>query len=260
MWTLGDQVFKSRILLGTSRYPSPQTMADAIRAAGTQIVTVSLRRQRAGDGQHFWNLIQALNVAVLPNTAGCRSVNEVVTTARLAREVFQTNWIKLETVGDDLTLQPEPFMLVEAAQILCAEGFEVFPYMTEDLAVAERLVAAGCRILMPWASPIGSGLGLANVMALKTLRARFPKVTMLVDAGLGTPSQAAHAMELGMDGVLLNTAVAQAVDPVQMAKGFALAVEAGRLGFEAGLMPTRNFATASTPQIGTPFWHEATPS
>ena len=201
-------------------------------------------------------MLRELNVSILPNTANCRSVEDAVTTAHMAREIFGTNWIKLETVGDEYTLQPDPFALVEATKILVAEGFEVFPYTTEDLVVAERLVAAGCRILMPWGSPIGSGQGIAHIGAMKTLRARMPQVTLIVDAGIGAPSHAAQAMELGFDGVLLNSAVALAEDSVKMAEAFGKAIDAGRLGFEAGIISPRSFAQPSTPVVGTPFWHE----
>jgi thiazole synthase len=256
MWTLAGKNFTSRLLLGTARYPSPEILRQAIERSGAEIVTVALRRQTSGDGRKFWDLLRSLNVTILPNTAGCRSSQDAVATAQMARELFGTNWIKLETVGDDYTLQSDPFELVEAARILIAEGFEVFPYTTDDLVVAERLVAAGCKIIMPWASPIGSAQGLVNPQALKTLRARLPEVTLIVDAGLGAPSHAAEAMELGFDGVLLNTAVSLAGDPPQMAEAFAKAVEAGRLGFEAGLIESRDFASPSTPTLGLPFWLE----
>lgn len=255
MWKLAGKTFNSRLLLGTSRYRSPDNLREAITRSGAEIVTVSLRRQSAGDGNRFWDLLRELNVTILPNTANCRSVQEAVTTAHMAREVFKTNWIKLETVGDEYTLQPDPFALVEAARILAADGFEVFPYMTEDLVVAERLIAAGCNVLMPWGAPIGSGQGLANPQALKTLRARLPQARLIVDAGIGAPSHAAAAMEMGFDGVMLNTAVALADDAPKMAEAFARAIEAGRLGFEAGIMAPRSFAESSTPTLGTPFWH-----
>ncbi|MBV9079312.1 MAG: thiazole synthase [Methylobacteriaceae bacterium] len=251
--------FGSRLLVGTALYPSPALMQDAIAASGAEIVTVSLRREAAGAkaGDAFWSIIRALGVTVLPNTAGCRSVKEAVATAELARELFGTPWIKLEVVGDDETLQPDVVGLVEAAAILLRDGFEVFPYCTEDLTVATRLVELGCRVVMPWGAPIGSGQGLANRPALRLLRARLPDVTLVVDAGLGAPSHAADAMELGFDAVLLNTAIAKADDPVAMARAFRLAVEAGRTGHEAGIMPAREFATPSTPVVGTPFWHAA---
>lgn len=257
-WTLGGYEFQSRVLLGTARYPSPESLRQAILASGTEIVTVSLRRQTAESGGRFWELIRRLDVKVLPNTAGCHSVDEAVTTAKMAREVFGTNWIKLETVGDETTLQPDPFALVEATRQLRALGFEVFPYMTEDLAVAERLVALGCTILMPWGSPIGSGLGLLNPLALKRLRARYPHLNLIVDAGLGAPSHAAQAFELGFDGVLLNSAVSLAADPPLMARAFRLAAESGRAAHLAGCMPAREFAQASTPNLGRPFWHHET--
>lgn len=249
--------FSSRMLIGTALYPSPAVMQNAIRASGAEIVTVSLRRESAGGrvGNQFWDLIRELGVAVLPNTAGCRSVEEAVTTAELARELFDTPWIKLEVIGDDETLQPDPIGLVEAAGILMKDGFEVFPYCTEDLTVAQRLRDLGCRVIMPWAAPIGSARGIVNRNALELLRARLPEVTLVVDAGLGAPSHAAQALELGYDAVLLNTAIAKAADPVAMAKAFRLAVEGGRTGYEAGLMGPRDFASPSTPVVGTPFWH-----
>ncbi len=256
---LYGQEVASRLLIGTALYPSPAIMEAALKASGAGIVTVSLRRESAGGraGDAFWRIIQSLGVKILPNTAGCRTVKEAVTTAELARELFGTPWVKLEVIGDDETLQPDVVALVEAAGILLRDGFEVFPYTTEDLTVANRLVDAGCRVVMPWASPIGSGQGITNRAALQTLRARLPDVTLIVDAGLGAPSHAAEAMELGYDGVLLNTAIAKADDPVVMARAFALAVEAGRAGYEAGLMPPRDFASPSTPVVGTPFWHAA---
>jgi len=245
----------SRLLLGTARYSSPAVLTEAIRAARAAVVTVSLRREAAGEraGQGFWSIIRGLEVRVLPNTAGCHTVKEAVTTAHMAREVFDTPWVKLEVIGEDDTLQPDVFGLTEAARILCAEGFEVFPYTTEDLVVAERLLAAGCRVLMPWGSPIGSGRGLNNLFGLTALRAHFPGVPLIVDAGLGVPSHAAHAMELGFDAVLINTAVAQATDPVAMAGAFAQAVEAGRAARLAGPIEARDFAEPSTPVIGQAF-------
>jgi thiazole synthase len=247
----------SRLLIGSALYPSASIMQDSIRAAGAEIVTVSLRREAAGGkaGDVFWSLIRQLGVTVLPNTAGCRSVREAVTTAKLARELFGTSWIKLEVIADNDTLQPDVIGLVEAAAILIKDGFDVFPYCTEDLSVALRLVDAGCRVAMPWAAPIGSARGIVNRDALKLLRDRLPDITLVVDAGLGAPSHAAEAMELGFDAVLLNTAIAKAENPVAMAAAFKLGVEAGRTAYEAGLMGARDFASPSTPVIGTPFWH-----
>ena len=252
-----DKEFSSRLLIGSALYPSPKIMQDAIRASRSEIVTVSVRRESAGGktGDQFWSLIRELGVTVLPNTAGCKSVREAVTTAKLARELFGTSWVKLEVIADDETLQPDVVGLVEAAGILIKDGFEVFPYCTEDLSVAQRLVDAGCRVVMPWASPIGSARGIVNRDALKLLRARLPGIALVVDAGIGAPSHAAAALELGFDAVLLNTAIAKADDPVAMANAFRLAIEAGRTGYTAGLMQARDFASPSTPVVGTPFWH-----
>jgi thiazole synthase len=257
MLRLYDQTFSSRLLIGTALYPSPRIMQDAIRASGADIVTVSLRRETAGGktGDAFWSLIRELGVTVLPNTAGCRTARDAITTAELGRELFGTPRIKLEVIADDETLQPDLVGLVEAATALIKDGFEVLPYTTEDLGTAMRLVETGCRVVMPWASPIGSARGITNRTALKLLRQRLPDVTLIVDAGLGAPSHAAEALELGYDGVLLNTAVAKAADPVAMAGAFRLAVDAGRAAFEAGLMGPRDFASPSSPVVGTPFWH-----
>ena len=245
----------SRLLLGTARYPSPAVLAAAVKAARAEVVTVALRREASGEraGQGFWSLIRELGVRVLPNTAGCHSVKEAVTTAHMSREVFGTPWIKLEVIGEDDTLQPDVFGLTEAARILCSEGFEVFPYTTEDLVVAERLQAAGCRVLMPWGAPIGSGRGLNNLFGLRALRAHFADLPLIVDAGLGTPSHAAQALELGFDAVLVNTAIAQAGEPVAMAAAFAQAVEAGYAARLAGPIEPRDMAAPSTPVIGTAF-------
>lgn len=252
-----DIEIDSRLLIGTALYPSPQILADAVKASGSQLVTVSVRREAAREraGQGFWEIIKTLDVHVLPNTAGCKTVKEAVTTAQMARELFETDWVKLEVIANDDTLQPEVFGLVEAARILNEDGFKVFPYMTEDLGVAEKLVGAGCEVLMPWGAPIGSGQGLANPMALKTMRAYFPDIPLVVDAGIGAPSHAARAMEMGYDAILLNTAIAKAGDPVKMGRAFAQAIEAGRLAYESGLMEPRDMASPSTPVAGTPFFN-----
>ncbi|MGP9804409.1 thiazole synthase [Paracoccus sp. NSM] len=239
----------SPLMLGTAQYPSPAVLQAAFRASGASVATVSLRRE-AGQGQAFWSLIRELGVHVLPNTAGCHSAREAVTTARMAREVFETNWIKLEVIGHADTLQPDPFGLLEAAETLAAEGFEVFPYTTEDQVLAGRLLDAGCKVLMPWGAPIGSGLGLNNRYGLRMLRAAFPDVPMVIDAGIGLPSHAADALEMGFDAVLLNTAVAQAGDPEAMARAFGLAVQAGALARAADPMEPREMAAPSTPLIG----------
>ena len=245
----------SPLMLGTAQYPSPAVLADAFRRSAAGIATVSVRREAGGEraGSDFWTLIRELGVRVLPNTAGCHSVKEAVTTAEMARELFDTDWVKLEVIGHTDTLQPDPFALVEAARILTESGFKVFPYTTEDLVLAERLLDAGCEVLMPWGAPIGTGLGLTNIYGLRSMRAHFPDVPLVVDAGLGLPSQAAIAMELGFDAILLNTAVAKAGDPAGMAEAFAKAADAGRLAFEADPMEPRDMAAPSTPVIGKAF-------
>lgn len=252
---LYDATLRSRLLLGTARYPSPAILAEAVRASACEIVTVSLRREAGGSraGESFWSLIREVGVRVLPNTAGCRTAREAIATAQMAREVFETDWIKLEVIGEEDTLQPDVFGLVEAARALCAEGFKVFPYTTDDLVVAERLLDAGCRVLMPWAAPIGSGRGVNDAFALRAMRAHFPDTPLVVDAGLGAPSHAVAVMEMGYDAALLNTAVSRAGDPVAMARAFGLAVEAGRLAFLAKPMTPRDMAEPSTPILGRPF-------
>ncbi|MES0150711.1 thiazole synthase [Mesorhizobium sp. M0012] len=252
MFELLGTTLPSRLFLGTAQYPSPAILADAVQASGTSVVTVSLRREMAGgrDGEKFWSLIRSLGTRILPNTAGCHSVKEAVTTARMAREVFGTTWIKLEVIGNHDTLQPDVFGLVEAARILCEDGFSVFPYTTDDLVVAERLLEAGCKVLMPWCALIGSALGPINITALRLMRGHLPGVPLIVDAGLGRPSHAATVMELGFDAVLLNTAVARAAEPVGMARAFGKAVDAGREAFLSGMLEPRDVAVPSTPTIG----------
>lgn len=254
---LYGQTFQSRLLLGTSRYPSPSVLKAAVQRAKPAMLTASLRRQNVSDpdtGNRFWELLRELEVPVLPNTAGCHSVQEVITTAQMAREVFATPWIKLELIGDDYTLQPDTLNLVDAAQRLIKDGFKVLPYCTEDLVLCQRLVDVGCQAIMPWAAPIGTGKGPINPYALQVLRERV-SVPMIIDAGLGLPSHACQVMEWGFDGVLLNTAVALAQDPVTMAGAFADATRAGRDAFCAGAMIEQHAAQPSTPVLGTPFWH-----
>ena len=256
-WQVGDITLRSRFLLGTAGYPSPQVLHDAIVAAQTQIVTVGLKRTLAAAGDNGFVAIirQALGATgarLLPNTAGCRSAREAVQLAHMARELYDTPWIKLEVVGDDHTLQPDPFELLSAAAQLVRDGFTVFPYCTDDLVTCRRLLDAGCPLLMPWGAPIGSGQGLLNPFALRTLRERLPDATLIIDAGIGAPSHAAQALELGFDAVLLNSAVAQAREPVAMARAFRLAIEAGRTAQRAGVMAPQDFAVASTPVGGEP--------
>ncbi|KAF1046953.1 thiazole synthase [Xylophilus sp.] len=254
---LYGQTFQSRLLLGTARYASPAVLEAAVRRARPAMLTASLRRQGsnpAESGSGFWELLRKLGVPVLPNTAGCHGIQEAVATAQMAREVFDTPWIKLELIGDDYTLQPDTLNLVEAARLLVNDGFQVLPYCTEDLVLCQRLVDVGCQAVMPWAAPIGTGRGPVNPYALQMLRERLD-VPLLVDAGLGLPSHACQVMEWGYDGVLLNTAVALAQDAVAMAGAFADAVAAGRAAFRAGAMAAQGSAQPSTPVLGTPFWH-----
>lgn len=254
--TLYGRSFASRLLLGTARYDSPFLLAEAISAADPAMLTVSLRRQLSGSkdsGQSFWNLLRETQRPILPNTAGCLSAREAIKTACMARELFQTDFVKLEVIGDELNLQPDPFGLVEAATELVKLGFKVFPYCTDDLVLCRRLMDAGCEVLMPWAAPIGTGQGPRNAAALRELRQRAPKIPLIIDAGIGLPSHACQVMEWGFDGVLLNTAVSRALDPVRMAGAFAQAISAGRSAFLGGPMAIQEMAVASTPEIGRPF-------
>ncbi len=248
--------FSSRLLLGTARYESPRQLTDAIGVADPAMLTVSVRRQLSASkdsGQPFWDLLQETGRRILPNTAGCLSAREAVQTACMARELFQTNLIKLEVIGDEVSLQPDPFGLVEAANQLVRLGFQVLPYCTEDWVLCKRLMDAGCEVLMPWAAPIGTGQGPRNAPALRELRQRAPHIPLIIDAGIGLPSHACQVMEWGFDGVLLNTAVSRALDPVRMAGAFAQAVRAGRSAFLGGPMTVQEMAVSSTPEIGRPF-------
>lgn len=257
-WQLYGQSFTSRLLIGTALYPSPQVMQQSIMASGAEILTVSLRRQgpSSNEGKAIWSFIKSLDLTLLPNTAGCRSAKEAVTLAHMSRELFETDWLKLEVVGDDYNLQPDPIETVVAARQLIDLGFKVFPYCTDDLVICQRLLEVGCEVLMPWGAPIGTGRGLINPYALNAIRERIPDVPLIVDAGLGKPSHAVQAMEMGYDGILLNTAVAQASNPVIMAEAFGESCVAGRKAFLAGAMQERQTAQPSTPVLGTPFWHQ----
>ena len=214
-----------------------------------------MRRENASgaDGAAFREILKTLPCDFLPNTAGCYTVKEAVNTAYMARELFGTKFIKLEVIGHSGTLQPDPLQTIEAAKILSADGFQVFPYITDDIVICEKLVSVGCKVLMPWAAPIGTGKGVNNAYALKHLRENFPDITLVVDAGIGAPSHAAYAMELGYDAILLNTAVAKSGDPVRMAGAFRDAVSAGRNGYLAKIMAPQDLASASTPEFGTAF-------
>jgi len=257
-WQVGAVTLASRFLLGTAGYPSPAVLAEALLASGAEVVTVGLKRSLAAAGDNGFvaairEVLARTGARLLPNTAGCRNAQEAITLAHMARELYGTPWVKLEVVGDEHTLQPDPFELLAAATQLVRDGFTVFPYCTDDLVLCRRLLDAGCPLLMPWGAPIGSGQGLLNPHALRTLRERLPDTVLIVDAGIGAPSHAAQAMELGYDAVLLNSAVAQAREPVAMAQAFRLAIEAGRAGWRAGVMAPQDFAVASTPVLGHPF-------
>jgi thiazole synthase len=257
---LYGQSFSARILLGTACYESPTTLVEAINVADPAMVTVALRKQIQGGrtaGQSFWEILRSTKRTLLPNTAGCYTVKEALNTALMARELFQTDFLKLEVIGDDQNLQPDPFGLVEAAAELVKRGFRVLPFCTDDFVLCRRLLDAGCEVLMPWAAPIGTGQGPRNPKALRELRDRLPDVPLIVDAGLGLPSHACQVMEWGFDGVLVNTAVSRAIDPVRMATAFASATQAGRSGYLAGPMAEQDLAVASTPEIGKPFRDEA---
>ena len=261
-WTVGGVELSSRVLLGTSRYPSLQSLLDSVEASGAEVVTVSVRRaDLGGDGRASarQSLLGALRESagragralhVLPNTAGCYTAREAVLTAQLAREALGTDWVKLEVIGDDETLYPDAVQTLKAASDLVADGFEVFAYCGDDPVVARRLADLGCAAVMPLAAPIGSGMGLVNPYVLRIIRETLPDVPLVVDAGLGTASDAARALELGYDGVLLNTAVSGAEHPALMAAAVGHAVAAGRLARRAGRIPRRLYAQASTPDAG----------
>lgn len=259
--TIYGQQLNSRLLIGSALYPSPEVMKQAILASESQVVTLSLKRQNphAQAGEKIWLYIQDIvkqrQGFLLPNTAGCKNAKEAVTLAKMSRELFNTDWIKLEVIGDDYNLQPDPVELLTATEQLLADGFKVLPYCTDDLVVCQRLYHLGCQVIMPWASPIGTGKGLMNPYNLECIRMRLPEATLILDAGIGKPSDACLAMEMGFDGVLLNSAVALADNPVLMAKAFASAISAGENAYIAGTMPERQTAQPSTPTLDTPFWH-----
>lgn len=258
-WSVYGVELSSRLFIGTARYPSPAIMEQAIERSRSEVVTTGLRRQAPGQagGTSIWDHIKRLGKHVLPNTAGCHTAREAVTLAEMSREIFETDWVKLEVTGDDYNLQPDPYELVEATTQLIRSNFKVFPYTTDDLVVCAKLRDLGCEVIMPWGAPIGTGKGLINPYALETLRNRLADVKLVVDAGIGLPSHAAQAMELGYDGVLLNTAVATADDPVEMAVAMSQAVDAGHRAYEAGAMAESETAQPSTPVVGSPFWQSS---
>ncbi len=248
---IAGRALGSRLLLGTGGFRSLDTMQAAIEASGTGLVTVALRRVDPDQRGSIVGVLERTGVDVLPNTAGCFTARDAVLTAKLAREAFETDWVKLEVIGDDRTLLPDAPALLEAAEELVDDGFVVFPYTNDDPILARRLEDVGCAVVMPLGSPIGSGMGLLNPYNLRLIRERAG-VPVILDAGVGTASDAALAMELGYDAVLCASAVSRAEDPVAMARAMRLAVEAGRLARSAGRIPKRSHAIASTPEAGVP--------
>ncbi len=249
---IAGREFGSRLLVGTGKYASFEQTARCVTLSGAAMVTVAVRRVNITD-RHRDNLLDYLDlnqVAILPNTAGCYTADDAIRTARLAREALDNPWIKLEVIGDQATLFPDTQGLLEATRVLVAEGFLVLPYTNDDVVVALRLIDAGAAAVMPLAAPIGSGLGIQNAANLRILRERITSVPLIVDAGVGCASDATRAMELGADGILMNTAIAAAAEPEEMAVAMRLAVEAGRRGYRAGRMPARLYASASSPLEG----------
>jgi len=249
--TIAGRTFRSRLFVGTGKYRSFQEMARCHEASGAEVVTVAVRRVNLDRSQEsLLNYIDTSKHFLLPNTAACYTADEAIRTARLAREVGLSNWIKLEVIGDEKTLFPDNEGLLEATRVLVKEGFVVLPYTNDDVVNARKLIDAGAAAVMPLAAPIGSGLGIQNPANLRIMREMITEVPMIVDAGVGTASDAAIAMELGADGVLMNTAIAAAEDSVKMAEAMKLAVQAGRLAYLAGRMPRKLYASASSPMSG----------
>jgi len=248
---IAGRAWESRLIIGTGGFRSLDVMREAIVASGAEVATVALRRIDADATGSVLELLDDLDLFVLPNTAGCFTAHDAVLTARMARDAFETDWVKLEVIGDDRTLFPEPAELLDAAATLASEGFVVLPYTNDDPVLARRLEEVGCAAVMPLGAPIGSGMGIRNPYNLAIIIDQAG-VPVICDAGVGTASDAAIAMELGCDGVLLASAIARAEDPVKMARAMRFGVEAGRLAFEAGRMPRKLHARASTPQSGLP--------
>ncbi len=246
---IADKTFDSRLFIGSARYPNQRVMLEAIDASGAEVVTVALRRVSIhGGGESLYDLLGD-DYTILPNTAGCYTARDAVLTAQLAREALETNWVKLEVIGDDETLFPDVEHLLKAAGELVNDGFTVLPYCNDDPITCRKLEDLGCAAVMPLGAPIGSGMGIRNPYNIRIIREQC-RVPVIVDAGVGTASDVAVAMELGCDGILLNSAVALARDPVKMAQAMKAGIEAGRLAFEAGRMPRRLYASASSPEEG----------
>jgi thiazole synthase len=250
-WTLGGRELDSRLILGTGGFRNLESLAAAVRESGAQVATVALRRVDPEGRGSIVEVLEGAGCMLLPNTAGCFTAHDAVATAQLAREAFDTDWVKLEVIGDERTLLPDPAELIEAAEALVAEGFTVLPYTSDDPVLARRLEDAGCAAVMPLGSPIGSGMGIRNPYNLRLI-VEEARVPVILDAGIGTASDASLAMELGCDGVLLASSVARAEDPAAMARAMRLAVEAGWLARSAGRIPRRLYADPSTPMEGIP--------
>jgi thiazole synthase len=249
--SIAGRTFRSRLFVGTGKYRSPAEMARCHEASGAEVVTVAVRRVNLDRSREsLLDYIDPAKYFLLPNTAACYSADDAIRTARLGREAGMSNWVKLEVIGDERTLFPDNAGLLEATRVLVKEGFVVLPYTNDDLINARRLIDAGAAAVMPLAAPIGSGLGIQNLTNLRILREMITEVPLIVDAGVGTASDAAIAMELGYDGVLMNTAIAAADDSVKMATAMKLAVEAGRYACLAGRMPKKLYASASSPMVG----------
>lgn len=251
-FVVAGRTFRSRLIVGTGKYSSHEVMAEAHRRSGTDMVTVAVRRidLKAPKGQSLIDFIDREKIMILPNTAACYNVDDAVRTARLGREAGLSNWVKLEVIGDERTLFPDTAALIEATKILVKEGFVVLPYTNDDLIVARRLIDAGAAAIMPLGAPIGSGMGIQNIAGMRILREMITEVPLIVDAGVGTASDATIAMELGADGVLMNTAIAGARDPGAMAEAMNYAVKAGRLAYNSGRIQKKLYATASSPFEG----------
>jgi thiazole synthase len=251
-FVVAGRTFRSRLIVGTGKYSSHEVMAEAHRRSGTDMVTVAVRRidLKAPKGQSLIDFIDREKIMILPNTAACYTVDDAVRTARLGREAGLSNWVKLEVIGDERTLFPDTAALIEATKILVKEGFVVLPYTNDDLIVARRLIDAGAAAIMPLGAPIGSGMGIQNIAGIRILREMIMEVPLIVDAGVGTASDATIAMELGANGVLMNTAIAGARDPGAMAEAMNYAVKAGRLAYSSGRIQKKLYATASSPFEG----------
>ena len=250
IFTLAGTDFTSRLIIGTGKYRSFQEMQAAHAASGAEMVTVAVNRVPLDHlAESFLDYLSP-TMKILPNTAGCYDAEHAIRTARLAREALETDWLKLEVIGDSVTLLPDNEQTLEAARVLVKEGFIVLPYFTDDLIMAKKLLDAGCPAIMPLAAPIGSGMGVQNPSNLRIMREQLPDATLIVDAGVGVPSDAAIAMELGADAILMNTAIAEARDAEKMAAAMKLAVQAGRLAYLSGRMPKRLYASASSPIEG----------